>query len=445
MFTKLAFVGLFACGAAVVMGHAGSGLAPMSFEAKTSERRRLRTPVPNAGRLLMRAQQLASLAVEEFRTEARPLVRCLRWAELPAAMGRELVDGTSRSDWETCIPVFRPHATHPACGAWDRAAPFCFDGAGACPVSQPARGGLFAGAWPTKAAGPGSFYAKGKWYNSSDMLPGYAAPCYAGAGCFPSAVGIGLAKSGTSSLFALFPEHQRGKEPRFWEPARGMSCRFPNMDCYLRSVPASNSSPLTIDATVPLTWHIHAPLFLSFAQPRTKLIATVRDPLDLLESHYYFSYAPKSYNVSIFGRALLSDVELFLDCHAASAWALEHHLAWDPGCVWTYDLDAHGLLQSPLRDILYADTLHLWLARFPPNQILWLDTRDILESAGLIATFLGVDAGRLVAVEVSKNKNPRNTGKLFASLGPNVTRLLRLVTEPTEYLLEAMRRRKPVP
>ena len=56
-----------------------------------------------------------------------------------------------------------------------------------------------------------------------------------------------------------------------------------------------------------------------------------------------------------------------------------------------------------------------------------------------------VDAGRLVAVEVSKNKNPRNTGKLFASLGPNVTRLLRLVTEPTEYLLEAMRRRKPVP
>ncbi len=115
-------------------------------------------------------------------------------------------------------------------------------------------------------------------------------------------------------------------------------------------------------------------------------------------------------------------------------------------------------MHSPLRDILYADTLHLWLARFPPNQILWLDTGDIGESAGLIATFLGVDAGRLRAVELSKNKNtrntgklfaknknPRNTGKLFASLGPNVTRLLRLVTEPTEYLLEAMRRRKPVP
>ena len=86
-----------------------------------------------------------------------------------------------------------------------------------------------------------------------------------------------------------------------------------------------------------------------------------------------------------------------------------------------------------------------WLARFPPNQILWLDTRDILESAGLIATFLGVDAGRLVAVELPKNKNTGNTRGLFASLGPNVTRLLRLVTEPTEYLLEAMRRRKPVP
>ena len=36
------------------------------------------------------------------------------------------------------------------------------------------------------------------------------------------------------------------------------------------------------------------------------------------------------------------------------------------------------------------------------------------------------NTGKLFA----KNTNPRNTGKLFASLGPNVTRLLRLVTEP---------------
>ena len=112
MFTKLAFVGLFACGAAAVMGHAGSGLAPMSFEAKTSERRRLRTPVPNAGRLLMRAQQLASLAVEEFRTEARPLVRCLRWAELPAAMRTELLSRQTlpggRASYSECVLVLPP-------------------------------------------------------------------------------------------------------------------------------------------------------------------------------------------------------------------------------------------------------------------------------------------------------------------------------------------------
>ena len=75
-----------------------------------------------------------------------------------------------------------------------------------------------------------------------------------------------------------------------------MHCRFPNMDCYLRSVPASNSSPLTIDATVPLTWHIHAPLFLSFAQPRTKLIATVRDPLDLLDVFGSLSACPCKHN-----------------------------------------------------------------------------------------------------------------------------------------------------
>lgn len=216
------------------------------------------------------------------------------------------------------------------------------------------------------------------------------------------------------------------------------------MECYLRHV-TKKQTALSFDASVAHAFHIHAPLFLSFAQPQAKLIATVRDPLEILESHYFFSWA-NIHNISTFSCIIIDNIQRFVDCHMTSAWARQHRLAWDPACVWTYKSGERTFRGShPLSDVLYADMLHLWLARFPPSQILWLDTNEILTIIGVgrVATFIGVQRDLLWMSTRPVNKNSNNSHNLFEHplMDPNVTHLVRMVADPLKFLLEAARKR----
>ena len=280
------------------------------------------------------------------------------------------------------------------------------------------------------------------WRNASSPLRGYRSACWSVGGperrvrCQPLWVGIGLHKSGTSSLFDMFGgnksrmEPKLRKEPKFWVVDRGGGCAFPRLSCYMRHLARDEWFG---DATVPQTWHIHAPLFLHAVSPTQKIIATLREALDLLESRYHFHFRHLNLSVAAFGAILLHDVSELVRCQRGSAWRKTTGWGWDPACFFTANLTA-------LRDALYADSLHPWLARFEPEQLLFLPTTSLSTEPHRVARFLGIPPSALeLGSTAPRNVNQQhNRSQSIWDQLPAVQSVLQTLIRPMNDLLSVM-------
>lgn len=413
-------------------------------------------------------------ALREFQEEERQLYRCVNGSRLGTKFGRAMFNRRGADLWTTCIPIYRPKPFQrhreavverlkaPAAAGsgtrthWSPLEPFCF---GRDPITRAPRDGLcsvspdppttdqgvFTNTWVYKAPHPGFFYVDKTWVNASATLPTHAAPCYpthlAKTRCMPIVIGIGLHKSGTSALFAMVNRFKRGtrglKEPRFWIPGRGMPCRFPHMECYMKT---HGPGDWFVDASVPQTWHIHSSILTAYGQPNAKIIATVRDPLDLLESHYYFSFMGRV-SVTDFAASLLQQLRDLVQCHTQSTWAQEHRVAWDPGCFWESALSSELLNKGHLPDLMFAETLHGWLYRYPVGQIMWINVSGGLDrERERIAAFINVPVEKVVA-EAPKNmanRNPKHKKEGVWSTVPEVRGLLLEFMRPLTWLMQDM-------
>ena len=354
------------------------------------------------------------------------------------------------AEWVTCYPIFNQNRRHSWPRAlWDAQQPFCYRRGkdyepldGTCSIhpsnvtSVGLLRGLRDGEWLFGRSSPSHLYMGGGWLNTSSRLHGHRSACWEIAGrttrCLPLWIGIGLHKSGTSTLFDAFRGVGRGKEPRFWETDRGAKCHFPNLDCgYFQSL---RSDQWFGDATVPHTWHVHAPLFIHHVNPKQKFIVTLREPLDLLESHYYFSFP--NFTVSAFVEMLKEDLTNMISCQLNSTWRQQMQWGWDPACFFVLDLNG-------LRDVLFADSLHPWLARFDDTQFLFISMHSLSRNPERISKFLGLPE-QLVGKVAQRNVNTAhiNTSSrlLENTQFADVKSVLQLVVQLQNKLLSLMSR-----
>jgi len=384
--------------------------------------------------------------------------------------------------WLSCFPIFDPRRRQPQPRAlWDPQQPFCYrranatgaplDGTCSAEPSNATRIGLLRGGvgpvweWPfspsrtspnlfalpprrrggttggsggsvNRGGSGGSGAPEWRWLDSRSPLPGYRSKCWKVGGtvrCLPLWVAVGLHKTGTTSLFNMFhgAAEPTRKESKFWAVDRGLQCAFPRLECYMKQL---RPDEWFGDATVPLTAHLHAPLFLHQLMPRPKLIATLRESLDLLESRYFVSFFPMGPRA--FGAALLEQVAMLVDCQTQSTWRRRVGWGWDPACAYTLDLWA-------LRDVLYADSLHPWLARFRAEDFLFISMHSLTTHPERVARFLGLPGQaelRDYAANVpnAMNNNSRHAaGALWESI-PHVRELLQVLVRPMHELVAQM-------
>ncbi|KAL3932996.1 MAG: hypothetical protein SGBAC_010588 [Bacillariaceae sp.] len=318
----------------------------------------------------------------------------------------------------------------------------------------------------------GCFGVEGTSQNSvcfpRDRLQGFASDCFYAPDrpktilCLPKWIGLGLHKSGSTALFHFikinFPTYRYRKERRFFNPSRGettfnssvpMSCRFPNMKCYLGDGAHAGPKGIHGDLTVPLTFYIHAPLFVEQVQPQAKFIITLRDPIDLLWSRFHFN----KMKTSDLKESILMGLEWFLDCQERSIWRRQTGAGWDPGCSFQSAAAEEIAIQINntdlstglrlIRDGLFADTIHLWLARFNYSQFLFVPNSQLREESAVehltnsIASFLDVPPYEKRPDFVTRNI-ANKTSLHLRDLYPDVVELLETFFRPHRYWLSQL-------
>ena len=166
--------------------------------------------------------------------------------------------------------------------------------------------------------------------------------------CFPIWIGLGVGDSGTTALWQLMLQLPgattgRGKEPRFWTPARTSACSVPNTACYATVSPAHRATPADSywgDMSVSHLQHLNTPLFFEHLHPSPRFLLHLREPRDniwanrLRYIHWVQGRGTNASRASV-EAAVLSEIGWYLQCHANSHW-LDRAAGevWDPGCWW---------------------------------------------------------------------------------------------------------------
>jgi len=450
--------------------------------------------------LSSRINRLVKKLMKDLRSpHAMPLARCFDNEELSEENG-----GHDHSNlWQTCMPVYmgknqlgsRPYGNEPRDKngveySFCRGDPHSrFKKEGVCPNQQndempeatlpfdiyrfgrvPKPDEL----WFVKNyTQKGCFGVEGTSHNSvcfpRDRLKGFASDCFYAPDrpktilCLPKWIGLGLHKSGSTALFHFikinFPTYRYRKEKRFFNPSRGetffnssapMRCRFPNMKCYLGDGGHAGPKGIWGDLTVPLTFYIHAPLFVEQVQPQAKFIITLRDPIDLLWSRFHFN----KMKTSDVRESILMGLEWFVDCQETSTWRKQTGLGWDPACsfksaaaeeiameVNNTDLSTGLRL---IRDGLFADTIHMWLGRFNYSQFLFVPNSQLRKEEAVddltnsISSFLNVPPNDEKDPNFVTRNIANKTSLHLRELYPDVAELLETLFRPHRYWLSQL-------
>ncbi|KAL3933396.1 MAG: hypothetical protein SGBAC_010420 [Bacillariaceae sp.] len=220
------------------------------------------------------------------------------------------------------------------------------------------------------------------------------------------------------------------------------------MKCYLGDGAHAGPKGIYGDLTVPLTFYIHAPLFIEQVQPQAKFIITLRDPIELLWSRFHFNKM-KTTDVR---KSIIMGLEWFMSCQESSEWRKQTGLRWDPACsfksaaaeeiaIEVNNTDLSTGLRL-VRDGLFADTMHLWLARFNHSQFLFVpnsqlrNASDVDDLTNSISTFLNVPP-----YEKHPDFVTRNIATKYASLPekyPDVAKLLETFFRPQKLWLSQL-------
>ena len=244
----------------------------------------------------------------------------------------------------------------------------------------------------------------------------------------PSFVVLGAQKAGTSSLFAQLVEHPRvlggvRKEIHYFDRrARSVSwyrACFPT-EAHHRAVQRRVGAPtITGEATPFYLLHPAAPERLAAVIPDARLIVVVRDPVQRAVSGYH--------HAARFG-----------DEHRPIEDAL-HPDAEDPlvdAAAWFDREDCPARLRGYLARGRYAEQLERWYRRFPPEQLLVLESTDLASGGGAERAlgFLGLDG------PVPAGVADRNVGRYGAPPAVVVDRLAAYFRPHNERLFELVGR-----
>jgi len=243
----------------------------------------------------------------------------------------------------------------------------------------------------------------------------------------PSFLVIGAQKAGTTSLYAYLTAHPAVLGSSIKEVQYFSKFYDQGEDWYLAYFPLelrggaarlrAGTRPAVGEASATYLFHPRAPERVHNFDPRMRLIAVLRDPVDRAYSHYQMEHR--------WGREQLS-FEDALDREEALAPELERMVA-EPGYESQEAIDCSYVARGR-----YAEQLERWLERFPREQLLILTSDELLADPGrsmeTVARFLGVPARRatsypLRGVREYGTMAPETRERLARTFAPETERL----------------------
>ncbi|TCJ20786.1 sulfotransferase [Rubrobacter taiwanensis] len=245
----------------------------------------------------------------------------------------------------------------------------------------------------------------------------------------PDFIIIGAQKSGTTSLYRYLTEHPRVA------PAATKQVDFfahesfrRGYGWYLAQFPQDRGKEtLTGEASPYYMFHPHAPRRVFEFDPRIKLIAILRNPVDRTYSHY--QHQVRNWREPLAFEEALEAEEARLRDETARLLADE-----------TYDSKLHRR-HSYLARSRYAEQLERWYAHFPREQLLVLNSEALFEDpeAALdrVSAFLDLPPLRLDEYNTYmpgsywKDMRPETRRRLIEYFRPHNRRLYELLG--TEY------------
>ena len=285
--------------------------------------------------------------------------------------------------------------------------------------------------WFNENATIGCFVADGETFCQKDKLKNHISDCFRTKRsrkmklCLPKFINLGLHKTGTSTQHD-FMRGQRGwitsviKEPNFWKvspPSRKLkrnkyisATRFPFLENYLKRTLKKNANSYFGDYSVALTHFITAPIYAKHTMPDAKFTVTLREPIDTLMSHFFFSSQNKSLDHLL--QAVHDDATAMVHCQTHSDFLTNFpHKFWDPLCFF------HTLRNNTLNllhDTMVLDGLLPWFSYFPRESFHFMSTKRSTDPQSYrdMFDFLNIPQECLNTSNIEhKNKNTGNKQK----------------------------------
>lgn len=243
----------------------------------------------------------------------------------------------------------------------------------------------------------------------------------------PSFIIIGAQKAGTTSLFKYLRQHP-GIAPAHKKEIKFFDCNYANgLDWYRSHFPKESelsAGRITGEASPHYLSHPLAPLRIQEVLPEVRLIALLRNPVERAYSHYQLNVRRRREHLS-FEEAL--DQE-----ESRLAGMLEKIRQGETIPLYNF------LHYAYVYKGLYAEQLENWLAVFPRQQVLILQSERLFARPAAVfqqvQEFLGLPAW------APKKFEPFNTGRytgmepavrqrLLTVFGPHNQRLFELLGE----------------
>jgi Sulfotransferase domain len=248
----------------------------------------------------------------------------------------------------------------------------------------------------------------------------------------PTFLVVGAQKSGTTSLHRYLCEHPlvlcaTAKEMHYF------SLKYPlGEQWYLSHFPLATSkamvrlrhgaTPAVGEATPAYLFDARAPARVHAFDPRMKLVAVLRDPVDRAYAHYWMEVETRDEEHS-FEEALAWEREVL-------AAELER---WFTDESYVSALPLFG--RAYVARGRYAEQLERWLALFPREQLLVFTTEELLsdpaETMAGLARFLGIP-------ERSATTYPLENVRNYRPMSPATREHLALTFEPHNRRLEEL-------
>jgi len=146
-------------------------------------------------------------------------------------------------------------------------------------------------------------------------------------------------------------------------------------------------------------------------------------------------------------------LEWFIACQESSEWRRQTGLGWDPACSFKADAAREIAIESNntdlstgltlIRDGLFADTMHLWLARFNYSQFLFVpnsllrNASAVDDLANSISRFLHMQSNDQRPTFVTRNIANKSSSSL-RDLYPDVATMLETFFRPQKYWLSQL-------